>query len=385
MRILLLAPHPFFSVRGTPIAVRDLLQVLGGEGHAIDVATYFEGADVEIPGVRVYRIRRPWGVRSVPIGVSWQKVPCDWRLYELARRLMSQHRYDLIHAVEESAILASTLSARSGIPFVFDMDSIMSRQIADTHLLLRPIARLFKLLEGRALRRAAAVLAVSPGLADYARQNGASGLVTVVPDAPQHSSSAARAVSELGGGSGVAIVYVGNFKPYQGVDLLIEGFRQAAFEDGGATLWLIGGEPRAVARLRRTARDLVASGRVRFEGSISIDAMMATLNAADVLVSPRRAGFNTPMKIYNYLAAGKAVLATRIPAHTDVFDDECAMLVDPVASDLAEGLRVLVGDPILRQKLGEGARLRSEQLYSREHYRERVLAFYSKVSSIAGI
>jgi hypothetical protein len=47
---------------------------------------------------------------------------------------------------------------------------------------------------------------------------------------------------------------------------------------------------------------------------------------------------------YNYLAAGKAILATRIPAHTDVFDDECALLVDPAASELAEGLRVLVGD-----------------------------------------
>jgi len=213
---------------------------------------------------------------------------------------------------------------------------------------------------------------------------GASGPVAVVPDAPQPLSSAARAVSELGGGSGVVIVYAGNLKPYQGVDLLIEGFRQAAFTDGGAALWVIGGEPRAVARLRRTARDLVASGRVRFEGSISIDAMMATLKAADVLVSPRRAGFNTPMKSYNYLAAGKAILATRIPAHTDVFDDECALLVDPTASDLAEGLRVLVGDPILRQKLAEGAKLRSEQFYSREHYRERILAFYSKVSGIGG-
>jgi len=54
------------------------------------------------------------------------------------------------------------------------------------------------------------------------------------------------------------------------------------------------------------------------------------------------------------------------------------------ASDLAEGLRVLVGDPTLRRKLGEGARLRSEQFYSCEHYRERVLAFYSKVPVIGG-
>ena len=83
---------------------------------------------------------------------------------------------------------------------------------------------------------------------------GASGPVAVVPDAPQHPSPTARAVSELGGGSGVAIVYAGSLNPYQGVDLLIEGFRQAAFTDGEATLWVIGGESSAVARLRSTAR-----------------------------------------------------------------------------------------------------------------------------------
>jgi glycosyltransferase involved in cell wall biosynthesis len=382
MRILLLAPHPFFSVRGTPIAVRDLLEVLGEQGHAIDVATYFEGADVSIPGVRVHRIRRPWGVHRVPIGVSWQKLPCDWRLYWLARHLMSQHRYDLVHAVEESAFFARALCARSGIPYVFDMDSIMSRQIADTHVLLRPIARLFELFEGRTLRSAAAVLAVSPGLADYARRRGASGPVAVVPDAPQRPNSAAHtSAHEIGSTSGVAIIYAGNLERYQGVDLLIEGFRRADFPHGDATLWVIGGDSSSAARLRSTARDLVASECVRFRDPVALEAMIATLDAADVLVSPRRSGSNTPMKVYNYLVAGKAILATRIPAHTDVVDDGCALLVKPTVSDVAEGLRALVGDPALRRRLGEAAKLRGEQSYSRAHHRERLLAFYSKILS----
>jgi glycosyltransferase involved in cell wall biosynthesis len=115
---------------------------------------------------------------------------------------------------------------------------------------------------------------------------------------------------------------------------------------------------------------------------VALDAMMATLDAADVLVSPRRAGFNTPMKCYNYLVAGKAIMATRIPAHTDVFDDRCALLVEPTVGDMADGLRALVSDPALRRRLGDEARLRGEGSYSREHHRERVLAFYSAVSSI---
>jgi len=384
MRILMLAPHPFFSIRGTPIAVRDLLEVLGEDGHAIDVATYFEGADVAIPGVHVHRIRRPWGVHRVPIGVSWQKLPCDWRLYGLARHLMSQHRYDLVHAVEESAFLARALCTRAGIPYVFDMDSIMSAQIADAHVLLRPIARLFAWLEGGALRRSAAVLAVSPGLAEYARRRGASGPVAVVPDAPQRANAAAHA-PVFPRDSGVAIVYAGNFERSQGVDLLIEGFRMAGFPDGAATLWVVGGgDPGAAARLQHQARDLIARQRVRFLGPLAPDAMMATLDAADVLVSSRRSGFNTPMKSYSYMAAGKPILATRIPAHTAVLDDGCALLVEPAASDLAEGLRKLVRDPDLRKRLGEAARLRGARSYSREQHRERVLAFYSQVCLAAG-
>lgn len=368
------------------MAVRDLLELLGEEGHAIDVATYFEGADVAIRGVRVHRIRRPPGVRHVPIGVSWQKLPCDWRLYGLARQLMSQHRYDLVHAVEESAILARALHTRFGVPYVFDMDSIMSSQIADAHLLFRPIARLFEWLEGWALRSATAVVAVSPGLADYARRRGASGLIAVVPDCPQRPHSAAHeSAPEIGSEPGVSIVYAGNLERYQGVGLLIEGFRRAGLPEGTATLWVVGGGDRsAVARLHRGARDLVASGRIRFRGQLPPEEMMATLEAADVLVSPRLAGLNTPMKLYSYMAAGRAILATRIPAHTAVLNDECALLVEPTASQLAEGLQALADDAALRRKLGKTARLRSERSYGREHHRERLLGFYSEVVGTLG-
>jgi len=56
VRILLLAPHPFFQQRGTPIAERMLLEVLAGHGHQIDVLTFHEGEDVQIPGCRFRRI-----------------------------------------------------------------------------------------------------------------------------------------------------------------------------------------------------------------------------------------------------------------------------------------------------------------------------------------
>ena len=56
---------------------------------------------------------------------------------------------------------------------------------------------------------------------------------------------------------------------------------------------------------------------------------------ADVLVSPRTKGANTPMKVYSYLDSGVAVLATRLPTHTQVMNDETALLAEPTPEDFS--------------------------------------------------
>ena len=106
MRILLLAPHPFYQARGTPIAVKTVLEFLGSRGHQVDVLTYHEGADVEIPNVRIFRIPRVPGVRNIRPGFSLKKVACDVAMFGTCLRMMRRNRYDLLHAVEESAFIA---------------------------------------------------------------------------------------------------------------------------------------------------------------------------------------------------------------------------------------------------------------------------------------
>ena len=88
MKILVLAPHPFFQARGTPIAVRTVLEFLSDRGHTVDVLTYAEGADVEIPNCRVHRIRRVPGLRGIRAGFSFKKVACDLLMVAACVRLM---------------------------------------------------------------------------------------------------------------------------------------------------------------------------------------------------------------------------------------------------------------------------------------------------------
>ena len=77
MKILLLAPQPFYQLRGTPIAVRLLAEVLGKCGHRITLLTYHEGEDVDIPNVSIRRISKIPFVSKIPPGPSAKKIFCD--------------------------------------------------------------------------------------------------------------------------------------------------------------------------------------------------------------------------------------------------------------------------------------------------------------------
>ena len=106
MRILMLAPHPFFQARGTPIAVRTVLEFLCGRGHRVDVLTFPEGQDLDIPNCRFHRVRPLPTFRNVRPGFSLKKVAYDFLMLAESLRMIRRHRYDAIHAVEEAAHLA---------------------------------------------------------------------------------------------------------------------------------------------------------------------------------------------------------------------------------------------------------------------------------------
>lgn len=381
MRILLLAPHPFFESRGTPIAVKALLDELSDRGSHVDVLTYHEGEDDCPPGCKIIRIPRLPGVRGVRPGFSVKKLICDGVLLVRAWAVVRRGSYDLVHAVEESVFMALLLKRFFRVPYVYDMDSSLAHQMIERFPYLRSIRGLLAASEKQAVKGSLATLVMCKALEDRALECAPEKNVVRVED-PSLLVSGGPAVENLANSlstQGPIVMYVGNLEPYQGIDLLLEGFAGARRICPEAELVIIGGQEEDIGKYKKMAKHLGIQKNAHIIGPRPIATLGGYLAQAEILVSPRTRGFNTPMKVYTYLDSGVAVLATRLPTHTQVLDDEISMLCDPTAAAFGEALVTLLKDDELRQTLGERARKRVEEQFSKKAFSLKIQEFFGWV------
>jgi len=389
-RILVVAPQPFYEDRGTPIAVRQVLQALGELGRSVDLLTFPIGEDIAVPGLKIVRSANPFGVRSVPIGLSFRKILLDVPLAWALRRLVASGRYSCIHAVEEAAFPAALLARRHGIPLLYDMQSSLAEQLARLDPWgLAVTGRALNAAERWLLRRSSLVV-TSAGLA--ARVHRTLPEVPVrewhFPSAPADSTplGVQRLREKLGlSGSEPVVLYGGSFEAYQGLPELIAAIPAVRERRPGVTFVLVGADRANGLVAHERAEHLVASGALKIVDRQPREAMASYLALADVLVSPRAYGGNLPLKVFDYLAAGRPIVATDIPTHRTVLAEDRAVLVAPGTDALAQGILSVLADPARAERLGRAARRYAQSHFGWSHFVGSVEAHYAEVEQHAGV
>lgn len=390
MRILLLAPQPFYQERGTPIAVKLASEVLGSRDNVeLDLMCYPEGRKVPIPRVLIRRFWTPAFLCGVAPGVSWKKLLSDFFMLWAAARLLWRKRhnqYALIHAVEESVFMALLFRLLAGIPYIYDMDSCVSVQIVARWHCLRFLFPLLKKMEALAVRRSLAVVAVCPSLVETARQMGAAEVfllsdVSLLDISKPERHSSLQLKKESGTGE-VLILYVGNLEQYQGIDLLIDAFGRCLVSQPETRLIIVGGRAEHIEFYRKKCENAGFADKVHFAGAQPLSELGAVLSQADILVSPRIAGTNTPMKIYSYLHSGKPLVATNLITHSQVLDSSTAMLADPTPEAFGKALAQLAGDSSLRDELGRKGRAYAEERFTFPAFSNELNQIYTRIEAL---
>ncbi len=369
-RVLVVAPQPFFEDRGTPIAVRQVLEALTANGYDVDLLTFPLGRALPLPGVRHYRVGNPFRFTHVPIGFSVRKLVLDALLVHAMHRLLRDHRYVAVHAVEEAAFPAVWFARRQRIPVVYDMQSSLPEQLAQNRLFgLRPVRWMAAACE-RWLFRNAALVVCSAGLAAHVRRTAPATVVrewqfVPLPAPPSAKADASRLRRELDIPANAPVaLYTGNFETYQGVDLLIGAIADVAARVPGVRFVLVGGTREGVPGSSDHVAQLLNRGTLKIVGRRPREDMPGFLAMADVLVSPRCYGDNAPLKVFDYLHAGCPIVATDIVAHRPILADGRSLLVAPDAASIATGILRVLENPAEALALREGARR-----YADEHLR----------------
>jgi glycosyltransferase involved in cell wall biosynthesis len=346
-------PEPLPLDRARGIQTVHTARALAGHGMTVVLVYVPAGTDP----FRAYGVPRTPGIELAPIS---HRLP--WPLSRVHSNRIFGAR--LVRAIDWSSIgavlarhlkIARFLQDRfPSIPLVYEAHEVFADTVAP--------ARRDRMagLEGAVVERAAALVANSGATAARLRElYRSAAAVEVIANGVDYPETLpekdwARA--------GEGVIYAGSFFGWKGVEDLVA----AAASLGGFRVRLLGGDDAGVARLRGLYRDAGDGARLEFAGRVPHAQVAAELARACIAVLPNRAdpdsAFTSPIKLFEYMAAGCALVVSDLPSLREVLDADDALWVAPGdAAGLARAIRALAGDPARAKRMGERVRAKARR------------------------
>jgi glycosyltransferase involved in cell wall biosynthesis len=352
--------HRTASKDGQAVHIDEMIEALRSLGHEVRVVA---------PAVDD-------GQGHMGGGVGWVgrlKAHLPRALYELMelgysvvayRKLMlaaRAYRPDAIYERYNLFLLAGLWARRRlGVPLLLEVNAplVQEREQHSGGLALKRLARW---AEASAWRGADAVLPVTAVLADHVRAVGVPrSRIHVVPNGINrqhfaHAPASEEAKQRLGLQGRLVLGFTGFVRDWHGVDRVID-WMSTPDAPPNAHLLVVGDGP-VRAELEAQARQLGLAERVAFTGVVHRDAVPAHVAAFDIALQPAVTPYASPLKLMEYLALGKAVVAPATPNLLEVLTHEVnALMFDAQHHGALEAaLTRVCHDAALRKRLGEGS------------------------------
>jgi glycosyltransferase involved in cell wall biosynthesis len=364
MRVLMVAPTPFFGDRGCHIRILEEVRALRGLGVETVVVTYSVGRDhPEVSTVRTPRL--PW-IRALPVGFSPHRPYLDALLLGATLRAARRFRPDVLHGhLHEGAAIASMVGRLLGRPAVADLQgSVAGEMIAHGQLPARgPLPAAVRRAERWILHWPARLL---PSSANFARELVDFWRVPrervvliadgIHPDFLRPGPAPDDLRERLGLVGKRVVVYLGVLTEYQGVDDLLLAWPRVMDAVPDAHL-LIMGHPN-VERYRAKAAELTPPGSVTLTGRIAYGDTPRYLALGDVGVSAKHVSTEANGKLLNYMAMALPSVAYDGPVSRELLGEAGVFAPMRDVRALADALAGLLRDPHEQKLRGQALRER---------------------------
>ncbi len=366
MKVAFIAACPFVEDRGTPLRIYGLAKAIAGQGAEVHVVTYHLGRDA--PGLHVHRIRNNIYTKTGP-GPSWFKPILDIMVLWKTMQVVKRHDIKVIVGSHfEGGYVGYAAARMLGRKVIFDAHASLADELVAFKFLKRKGVRywIFSKLERFLVKHSDAIVVDSGLLGSHFQAMGAHPeRITVVstgisPEEFQLPNADFESLKKRLCNDKMMILYSGTLAPYQGLDVLLESFKQVQKKEKRIHLVIVGGTLPEIELYKSIAGKLGIQAAT-FVGKVPFQEIPKYLLAADILVAPRLEDEGTSLqratKILSYMAAGKPIIATKISAHTCTLDEETAFLVKPNdAEDLSIALCSAIEQSEKSKEKGKKAR-----------------------------
>jgi glycosyltransferase involved in cell wall biosynthesis len=373
LRIAMVAACPFPFGRGTPIRIQRQAEALAARGHEVHVATYFLGTAEPVAGVSVHRTPRLPMYRTTSPGPTYQKLlALDPMLVATLFRLLHTRRIDIIHAHHyEGLLVARAARAFSRIPLVYDAHTMLGSELGFFRLGLprRLTVALGEQLDRRLPKLADHVISVTETIRERLVRGGVvpDARICVIGNGVELEQFRAHVQPPWAADAPKRVVFTGNLAPYQGLDVLLQAFAAASSKRQDIRLQIVTDSD--FSTYEQTARELGIRDLVEIVPAPTFAGLPALLETAHVAANPRVEADGMPVKLLNYMAAGKPIVSFAGSAPGLIHGDTAWLIGggDPMA--FGQGILDVLEDPERALALGRRARR-----FVEEHYRWPVLA-----------
>ena len=350
----ILYSHRIQSRDGQGVHLQALVDALRADGHEVRVVgpSAFDRAGLGGESRAVALLRRWLPAAAAEIAEFGYGLPAYRRLERAAREFQPDviyERYNLFY------LSGAFLARRLNLPFLVEVNAPLAEERTRFgNLRLRRLARWS---EAFVWRRADRVLPVTEVLAGHVAATGVSReRIEVIPNGIHPEEFPPPAEDAPADKPELTLGFVGFVREWHGLDAVVRSI--AAWRGSPRLNLLVVGEGPARAGLERLAAELGVADRVRFTGLVGRDAIPGMVASFDIALQPASVPYASPLKVFEYMAAGRAIIAPDQPNLREVLeDDRTALLFDPsVDGALWNAVTRLATDPSLRARLGAAAR-----------------------------
>ncbi len=394
--IAMVAACPFPHARGTPVRILRMSEALAALGHEVHVVTYHLGEGAADPALRLHRTRDVASYRQFGPGPTLGKLlVLDPLLIAKLRGVLREHPIDVIHAHHYEGLLvavaAGTMSGlrrpRPGarVPVIYDAHTLLASELPYYG---RGLPARLKRALGLKLDRwlpqwSDHIIAVTDTIRDKLVSNGIGpDRITTVPNGVEcEHFDPGRGPRPAQDGK-KTVLFTGNLARYQGIELLLEAFAKIVRSKPDVRLAIAANS--SFAPYEPLAQELGVRGAIDLLPAPEFDRLPALLASADVTVNPRTECDGMPVKLLNYMAAGKPVVSFAASAPGAEHRRTAWLVADADAAAFAEGILTVLDDPELAEELGREARRYVEANCRWSTMAERAQSVYDKVLAAAG-